>query len=142
MTYRRDSDIVLNFGLILPKNASKIPDFKPGKWMNFTPPMQKHYHRFSRPKDILWIVSHCDVWSKRDQYVEELKKVTKLEIDIFGKCGDKKLPRKNLEVIENTKKQYKFYLSFENSLCKDYVTEKLYHCKRGSQKVIIASSLK
>ena len=44
-------------------------------------------------KDILWIVSHCETDSKREDYVKKLRKeLSTLSIDILGECGEDKLP--------------------------------------------------
>lgn len=48
-----------------------------------------------------------------------------INVDIFGKCG-KSCDDKGGGCKFNLSKYYKFYLAFENSMCKDYVTEKLY----------------
>ena len=49
-----------------------------------------------------------------------------IDIDIYGKCG-----RYTCDDNKDCKKQlsdsYKFYLAFENSLCKEYTTEKLFY---------------
>ena len=47
----------------------------------------------AKTKDILWMVSNCHASSQREVYVEELKRVTNLTIDILGFCGQDILPR-------------------------------------------------
>ena len=75
---------------------------------------------------VAWFVSNCQTKSKRLEYVRHLKKY--IDVDIYGKCGPLKCDRlKNRSVCSSMlNRNYKFYLSFENSLCDDYVTEKLW----------------
>jgi hypothetical protein len=74
-----------------------------------------------------WFVSHCDTLSKRELFVKQLQNY--IPVDIFGGSGPLKCPRRSsgedpcLKMLNTT---YKFYLSFENSLCNDYITEKLW----------------
>ena len=81
---------------------------------------------------VLYIQSDCDVPSDRDRYVKELMKYIK--VDSLGKClHNKDLPDEFVDPLtmdENGFHQiiarYKFALSFENAICKDYITEKLW----------------
>ena len=77
----------------------------------------------NKSKDVAWVVSNCETISKRKQYVQKMRKI--INVDIFGKCG-KPCDDKGGGCKFNQSKYYKFYLAFENSMCKDYITEKLY----------------
>ena len=84
-------------------------------------------HPFAnRTRNVAWVVSHCRTSSKRERYVRALKR--HIDVDIYGDCGKqgyciKKDKKCFTEIIPST---YKFYLGFENSICQDYVTEKLF----------------
>lgn len=49
-----------------------------------------------------------------------------VQIDIYGKCGKPCPPPLNVDCRKIISIEYKFYLAFENSLCKDYITEKFF----------------
>ena len=51
-----------------------------------------------------------------------------IDVDVYGKCGKLKCSRDNeTGCYQNMEQNYKFYLSFENSVCDDYVTEKFFN---------------
>ena len=77
-----------------------------------------------KKKDVAWIVSHCETSSKREQYVSKMKTV--INVDVYGRCG-KPCKWTGTGCLKNLSKDYKFYLSFENSICEDYVTEKVFN---------------
>jgi alpha-1,3-fucosyltransferase len=96
---------------------------------NGSKPLPLNLKLRKKKKTVAWMVSHCKTHGLREKYVEELRK--HIDVDIYGNCGKLSCkrhakyhtePRCN-KVIEST---YKFYLSFENSICKDYVTEKFF----------------
>ena len=51
----------------------------------------------------------------REKVVSALSNL--MEIDIYGKCGTLKCPKFDIACYINMNQTYKFYLSFENSLC-------------------------
>ena len=145
MTYRLDSDIPFPYGRIVQKrqNFSYVPYLHELKEWDYTydsteftaslnTTRSKEFHALAhRPNAVAWIVSHCNTGSGRERYVNELRK--HIHVDIFGYCGNggcESCPDGNLHnplcCAENIERDYMFYLSFENSLCDQYVTEKLW----------------
>ena len=80
-----------------------------------------------KTKMAAWFVSNCNAGNKRNNYVDELEKY--INVDVYGLCGIP-CPKNDNNGEKNCLNQldtdYKFYLAFENSNCKDYVTEKVY----------------
>ena len=82
-----------------------------------------------RDRLVAWFVSHVHTQSKRMAYALRLKQY--IPVDIFGDTlpllSGLRCPRSQDSIcFDKLKMHYKFYLSFENSLCRDYVTEKLW----------------
>ena len=128
-TYRRDSDIWGPYGSYIQLSSEdpidghqKIP--------------LKDFTR-AKSKIVAWIVSNCEA-KLRLKFVLELKRFIK--IDVFGKCsgrifGESRSCAKTRQSKFDCLKKYKFYLSFENALCEDYITEK-YWDNLGEENVI------
>jgi len=77
-----------------------------------------------KKKPIAWMVSNCITFSQREKYVKELNKF--IQIDIYGKCGTP-CSNENNRQCQIDLNEYYFYLSFENSRCKSYITEKFWN---------------
>ncbi|ROT85440.1 hypothetical protein C7M84_014043 [Penaeus vannamei] len=76
-----------------------------------------------------WFVTNCHTIGGRESLVSTLKKW--IDIDVYGGCGHLKCERsQQSECHRMLNRTYKFYLSFENSLCQDYVTEKFFNILR------------
>lgn len=121
MTYRRDSDIPLLYGRILPEESVLL---SPEDVLHHIERARKTFRPrpFLRKQQtgknvIAWIASDCNTTSGREMYVEELSKY--IEIDIYGECGNITCAGKDCYDLSS----YKFYLSFENALCPDYITD-------------------
>lgn len=113
--YRRDSDNMQPYVTFTKRSPKDIQEVNIDELVR------------SKNKTIAWFVSHCQTESKREKYIDILQRYFK--VDIYGKCGPLKCNSmanrwkngfKCLDVLD----KYKFYLGFENSICRDYVTEK------------------
>ncbi|CAL4120904.1 unnamed protein product, partial [Meganyctiphanes norvegica] len=112
MTFRLDSDVPIRYGYTLKRSSY----------------LQEVDNRAKNLKDkklVAWMVSHCKTRSQRGKYVRDLRKY--IPVDIYGRCGTLKCPKDNFDECRTMiNEDYKFYLAFENSICKDYVTEKFF----------------
>ncbi|CAH8875885.1 unnamed protein product [Trichobilharzia szidati] len=115
-TYRFDSTIRTPYGMYTPNpsaNKDKGNNTKLSRLENVAA---------GKDKAVAWIVSNCHPHSPRKSYADELAKY--ITVDVYGGCGRFSCGSTNCFIM--LRKHYKFYLSFENSLCKDYITEKFF----------------
>ncbi|ELU01962.1 hypothetical protein CAPTEDRAFT_143979 [Capitella teleta] len=118
-----DSDIPVN------SHRRYIPD-----WDKFAALSRVNFTAKKRHDvPVAWFVSTCPTQSKREVYVKEMQRY--IRVDVYGDCGTKKCVSKEVSGFSTDtcvwnlldgSGSYKFYLAFENSLCEDYVTEKLW----------------
>ncbi|XP_036146861.1 alpha-(1,3)-fucosyltransferase 10 isoform X2 [Monomorium pharaonis] len=83
---------------------------------------------------VLYIQSDCDTVSDRDRYILEL--IKHIRIDSYGACLNNaklndKLRNNYLDILNDHEflsfvARYKFTIAFENAICDDYITEKLW----------------
>lgn len=116
LIFRRDSDVYHPYYKIFPLEGEHST---PHDILSGVEKSKEH-----KTKLVLWIVSNCHTQSKREEYVSELERF--VPVDIYGSCGDFPCSRDGGGCLPAISHQYKFYLSFENSLCNDYITEKLF----------------
>ncbi|XP_033746960.1 alpha-(1,3)-fucosyltransferase C-like [Pecten maximus] len=129
MTYRRDADFTLEHGYFRKRNKPKYSNKE----------LDDIFAR--KNKTAVVFISHCPVKSERLKFVKLLQSHG-VQVDVFGSCGkilkqcDNKLRYQACFNISGVLQpdcfnfvlpQYKFFLSFENSLCLDYTTEKSQH---------------
>ncbi|XP_025112260.1 alpha-(1,3)-fucosyltransferase fut-1-like [Pomacea canaliculata] len=111
MNYRFDADILSLHGLVVKRR-------RPVK-RNYTDILAR------KTKFAAWAVSSVIDQSKRKQFAAMLQKY--IPIDIFGENSEHKCPRDQDDACFQTfSRDYKFYMAFENSLCKDYISEKFF----------------
>ncbi|XP_049869406.1 alpha-(1,3)-fucosyltransferase C-like [Pectinophora gossypiella] len=140
-TYRLDSDARWGYLIIKDEKGNIIGPKKDMHWIDkkdmrpVTPELKKILS--GKTKAAAWFVSNCITKSKRELIALELQRELSSKyhfyIDAYGHCGTLKCSRANEKLCdEKIKKDYYFYLSFENSFGEDYVTEKLLHAVRYS----------
>ncbi|XP_031421423.1 alpha-(1,3)-fucosyltransferase 7-like [Clupea harengus] len=108
MSYRRDSDIYTPYGHLVPSqapNGTTVDDFIPK----------------GKTSLACWIVSNYNGGHERTAVYNRLKNI--IPVDVYGGAVNKRLSSENLIP---TVSRYYFYLSFENSIFRDYITEKVW----------------
>lgn len=137
-----DSDVFLPYSIMESEKRDRRQQIAQAS-ENQTEILRKLVHR--KRKQVAWFVSNCHTPSEREIYAAELEK--HIKVDVFGSCGKLECRDRlqccnlNLLIIVHflfcckmlsnldgmLEQDYKFYLSFENSICVDYVTEKFYN---------------
>ncbi|KAK7788582.1 hypothetical protein R5R35_013315 [Gryllus longicercus] len=136
MTYRLDSDIVRPYGQLSPLGDTPSPAqgwlAVPAAPIAPSAAALEAHNSSDAPGEgerkalVAWLVSHCRTPSRREDYVRALSQ--HIDVDVYGKCGSRRWPRNDtVGFYRMLSAKYTFYLSFENSLCRDYVTEKLFN---------------
>jgi alpha-1,3-fucosyltransferase len=130
MSYTSNSDIKFLFGRILPGPSAPKTRTETRELIEATHlPSAKNYAA-NKVHVVAWMASHCETPSLRETYVRQLGKF--IPVHIYGGCGNFRCSRNNSHWLSDPKcydmieTKYKFYLSFENSICDDYVTEKFF----------------
>ena len=140
LTYSSDADIVKPYGVCLPnretikKHPSSITDYirtvygtlaDTAPWLSQEKPYVSYNRAAGKSRLVAWMVSRCAAASKRREYVNLLQRY--IPVDIYGKCGNHTcLPKFSTKCEHLLNTTYKFYLAFENSLCPEYITEKVW----------------
>lgn len=125
MSYRMDSELWAPYGrtisLDMPVDTISFENVTLDKWIE------------GKTKLISGVISHCQTPAGRQELIQKMNKTERVEI--FGGCGDRSRHICDLESNYNLNcnkfwhefsSEYKFFVAFENALCKDYITEKFW----------------
>uniref|UniRef100_A0A3Q1G377 Fucosyltransferase n=1 Tax=Acanthochromis polyacanthus TaxID=80966 RepID=A0A3Q1G377_9TELE len=123
ISYRRDADITVPYGELLPKEDKKLLG---------EDNLQK------KTSLVCWVVSNYRPHYKRSQVYTELNAI--IPVKVYGRW--KKTPLSSSALLPTISRCY-FYLAFENSLFKDYITEKLWRnaYRGGAVPVVLGAPL-
>jgi len=113
-TFREDSDFFTPSGLFVPLYEW---DWLPNEKLNNA----EGKHGFLA----VTFIDECKTNSGRERLVRTMQKY--VQVDVFGNCGTLQCPhediRKCFGMVED---MYKFYLAFEDSLCRDFLSEQIF----------------
>lgn len=130
-TFRWDSTVVTPYAKFvsfpLTSHQSMSPSLNGNRYAGNSAsmrlPTMKNYAG-GKTKLVAWFVSNCYSKNERGSYVEELSR--HVPVDVFGACGMPSCERDDPSCWRRLRREYKFYLSFENSNCDYYITEKFF----------------
>ncbi|XP_072521082.1 alpha-(1,3)-fucosyltransferase 7 [Salminus brasiliensis] len=120
MSYRQDADIFMPYGKLVPKKNSST----------YLVPKKRNCL-------IAWVVSNYKEHYKRSKVYQQLKEYIPAElIEVYGRWNKRPLSDR---ALLPTISQCHFYLAFENSVYKDYISEKLWRnsLQAGSVPVVL-----
>ena len=127
MTYRHDSDIPTPYGQFLQRGSPPVGEQHLEEYIQKFGRENKHLasKKGSQGLTIAQYVSNCKTAVGREKLVDLINYIT--PVDIYGNCGDLYCPPwEKARCLNLLTDNYKFYLSFENAMCRDYITEKFF----------------
>ena len=116
ISYRRDSDLPLLHGWLIPLLSNESRSIA-------IPTVDSIMEK----KLVAAMITNCNASSGRHRYIAEFQKFAPL--DLYGGCGKLSCSYR-MNCYEVLGKKYKFWLAFENAICKDYITEKFFEALR------------
>jgi alpha-1,3-fucosyltransferase len=120
MSYKLNSEVSLATYGIFSKREQPWSIDQYQRWIN------EQYQ--NRTFGALWFVSNCDA-KQRLEYFRQLQRQSRLHIEGYGRCVDN-YPmhwcQRYTQCEQSYTSKFQFYLSFESTTCRDYVTEKFY----------------
>ena len=121
ISYRRDSTILHTYGLQVKKSQEELQN-------SIAELQNKRRINYSGNKTKMAVVhvSNCIDHGRRYKIIRELTKY--IEVDEFGYCSGNVVCNSTVSFDKcmDFFKPYKFYLAFENAVCRDYITEKFW----------------
>ncbi|XP_026272209.1 alpha-(1,3)-fucosyltransferase 10 [Frankliniella occidentalis] len=124
-TFSRFSDV--------PLTLQYVQSFESLTDLQYYVPLSKKNELLQYLSPVLYVQSDCDTPLDRDKYVQNLMRY--ISVDSYGTClHNKDLPESMSNPMESMTSeeflhftaQYKFTIAFENAVCEDYITEKLW----------------
>lgn len=120
MSYRMDSDIPVPYGRTIAIFSEQKSLYNSTFLLNTLIKM--------KTKLVAVLGSNCSGKNQRWEYIRSLKIVLGNKFDIYGRCmgGNRTSCPGHFDRDCPVLNAYKFYLAFENSNCKEYLTEKVF----------------
>ncbi|XP_062612691.1 glycoprotein 3-alpha-L-fucosyltransferase A-like [Saccostrea cucullata] len=115
LSFRKDATVFAPYGHAAPLNRNAAEKNKKAL-------ANKNYAQ-GKTKMSYAMISNCVDDAGRFSFVTKLKQYT--PIDMYGRCGNLTCPRNS--TCSEMLKPYKFTITFENSNCKGYISEKFWN---------------
>lgn len=106
VSYRRDADVTIPYGELHPRGTQ-------GQLVDAVPP--------NKTFPVCWVVSNYSNQHRRSRVFRELRQL--MPVQVYGRW--KRRPLTSASLLPTISRCF-FYLAFENSVGRDYITEKLW----------------